>query len=448
MKNDLGKRKNVKFWTLVWGLGLAGQLCWNMENQWFNTFVYEKIAKDPTIISWMVAISAIATAVSTFATGTMVDRKGRRKRAVAVGYIFWGLFTILFGCTEFITKGGQSNGANLLLTAAIAVVSADAIMSFFGSMGNDSGFNSWMNDHMNEKNKGQIGAALATQPIIGTIAGTVAGGMLVGSDNNYMRLFLTMGGFVILCGLLALFFMEDSKDLKPYKEGTFWQQLASVFNFKKYFALKELVWVNFTLAAYFIAFNMYFTHLGNYMIYYLGFTADFMGYIEGLGLVLAMLMVFPASKFINAGKHVVIAYASVVFNIIGLLILGLFVRPDNINTATIINPVMLIGIFFIGVGYVVFLQTISVWAKALYPQESKGQFEGIRILFFVLIPMIVAPLISNPIIKHSGEIVNDYGFVEYLPTEVLFLVAAGISLVTFIPLFMAAKYSKKKSEKK
>ena len=85
------KKKNGYFWVLVWGLGLAGQLCWNMENQWFNTFVYEKIAKNPTIISWMVAISAIATALSTFLTGTMVDRRGRRKRAVAIGYIFWGI---------------------------------------------------------------------------------------------------------------------------------------------------------------------------------------------------------------------------------------------------------------------------------------------------------------------------------------------------------------------
>ena len=58
-----GKKTNpAKFWILVWLLGLAGQLCWNIENQWFNTFVYAKIAKDPTIISWMLAISALATA--------------------------------------------------------------------------------------------------------------------------------------------------------------------------------------------------------------------------------------------------------------------------------------------------------------------------------------------------------------------------------------------------
>lgn len=445
MKN---KKTNGLFWVLVWSLGLAGQLCWNMENQWFNTFVYEKIAKDPTIISWMVAISAIATAFSTFLTGTMVDRRGRRKRAVAIGYIFWGIFTIVFGLTQYIMSGEKSNTANLLMTAGVAVVAADAIMSFFGSMGNDSGLNAWMNDHMNDKNRGQIGAALATQPIIGTILGTVVGGMLVGSENNYMRLFITMGGFVIICGILSIFAMKDSEDLKPYVQGTFWQQFASVFNFKKYFELKELVWVNLTLAAYFIAFNMYFTHLGNYMIYYLGFTPDFMGYIEGVALVLAMLMVIPATKLINAGKQVAITFAAVIFNIIGLLILAFMVRPDNINPSTILNPAMLVGVFFIGVGYVVFLQTISIWGKELYPEETKGQFEGVRIVFFVLIPMIVAPLISNPIIKKSGEIVNSYGITEYLPTEVLFMIAAPVSLLTLIPLVFAARYHRKAQENK
>lgn len=176
-------KSSIGFWALIWLLGLAGQLCWNMENQWFNTFVYAKIAKDPTIISWMLAISAAATTVSTFLFGCVSDRKGNRKTLVSVGYILWGIFTILFGTTEFINK--DSNSA--LVGIAFAVVAADAIMSFFGSMGNDIGFNAWINDHMTPDNSGALGAALAVQPVIGTIVGTIAGGLLVGADDNYMR---------------------------------------------------------------------------------------------------------------------------------------------------------------------------------------------------------------------------------------------------------------------
>ena len=32
------RTRDIRFWVLVWGLGLVGQLCWNIENQWFNTF--------------------------------------------------------------------------------------------------------------------------------------------------------------------------------------------------------------------------------------------------------------------------------------------------------------------------------------------------------------------------------------------------------------------------
>ncbi len=53
-----------KNWLIIWVVGLAGQLCWNVENQWFNTFVYEKIAPNPDIIKWMVAVSATVTTLS------------------------------------------------------------------------------------------------------------------------------------------------------------------------------------------------------------------------------------------------------------------------------------------------------------------------------------------------------------------------------------------------
>lgn len=437
---EKSKGMGFRFWLLVWGLGIAGQLCWNMENQWFNTFVYAKIAKDPTIISWMVAISATATTIATFLGGTLSDRKGRRRIVISVGYIMWGVFTIIFGLTQFITGGAVSATSKLMAVAGIAVVSSDAIMSFFGSMGNDGGFNAWANDNMTEKNRGQIGAAMATQPVIGTIVGTVVGGMLVGSDDNYMRLFLVMGVAVIIFGILALVLLKESPELKPNVQGTFSQQFFSVFNFKKYFGLKELVWVNLTLAVYFIAFNMYFTHLGNYMIYYLGFTADLMGIIEGVTLVVAMLAVIPATGLINRNKSPLLCIISVVLNFLGVMVLGLFVRPENVDTAAFFNPVLMGGVLLIGMGYVLILQTLTVWSKQLYPSDSRGQFEGIRILFFVLIPMVIAPLISNPVIKASGEYVDENGFTAYLPTHTLFLVASGLVLLTFIPLFFAKKY--------
>ena len=436
------RSSDFRFWVLVWGLGLIGQLCWNIENQWFNTFVYAKIAKDPTIISWMVAVSAIATTISTFLFGTLSDRKGKRKPFMAIGYILWGIFTILFGTTEFITKGEPAAAASVVIVAGTAVVLADALMSFFGSMGNDASYNAWLNDMMNDDNRGSIGAALATQPIIGTIIGTILGGILIGADDNYMRLFIVFGGLAIVFGVLSLFIVEDSKDLKPYKNGPFFRQLMDGFDFRELLKHRELIWVFLVLTTYFIAFNVYYPHVGNYMIYYLGFSADSIGIIQGIALILGMLSVIPSSKLLNKGNFVTAASVSIILSMIGVGILGLFGRPQYVDPTTILNWSLLIGLFFFGCGYIMFMQVTSVWMKQLFPEDSKGQFEGFRIIFFVLIPWIVSPFIANPIIKNNGEIIDANGQTAFLPTHVLFLVSTVLILITFVPLIFAAKRRK------
>lgn len=432
------KTSGFRMWTLVWGLGLAGQICWNMENQWFNTFVYTKIGKDPSIITGMLICSAMATTFATFFFGTWADRTGKRRTFISLGYILWGIFTICFGLTEFISK-------DLYVLAGISVVVADTVMSFFGSMGNDAGFNTWTTDILTDNNRGQIGAALATQPVLGTIIGTVVGGLLVGEDNNYMRLFVTMGVFVILFGIISLVFLNKNDDVEPSKRGSFFKQFISVFNFKEFFKLKELVWVNIAVAVFFIGFNVYFAYIGNYIIYYLGYTADMMGIIEAVPLVLSMLTAIPASHLINKNKHVPLSIFAIAINILGLLVLAP-ITPDMVDSTQIFNFRLWLGIFLVGVGYVTILQTTKVWTKQLYPENSKGQFEGIWILFFVLIPMIGGSFIGEAVVKTSGEVIlNELsGQTEYIPNGNIFFVGAIVILLSMLPIIMTRKYNKKR----
>lgn len=438
MKNNLKKHNSgFSMWLLIWGLGLAGQICWNMENQWFNTFVYSKIGKDPSIITGMLICSAAATTFATFFFGTWADRLGCRRKFIGLGYILWGIFTIAFGLTEFISK-------DLYLFAAISVVLADTVMSFFGSMGNDAGFNTWTNDILTDSNRGGIGAALATQPVLGTIIGTVIGGILVGENDNYMRLFIVMGVFVIVFGVISLLTLNKNDDVTPNKQGTFFNQFLSVFNFKEFFKLKECMLVHVGVAIFFIGFNVYFSYIGNYIIYYLGYTADMMGIIEAVPLVLAMLSAIPVGILINKNKHPILSLVSITINIIGLLILYP-VTPDKIDNTKIFNPILWIGIFLVGVGYVGILQTTKVWAKQLYPVGSKGQFEGIWILFFVLIPMIGGSLIGEAVVKTGGEQFLDEasGQMQYIPNGTIFIVGAAIILFSAIPFILTIKHHKK-----
>lgn len=437
------KYGSLRLWGLIWGLGLAGQLCWNVENQWFNTFVYAKIAKDSNIVTLMVITSALVTTFSTFFFGTLSDRKGSRRKFISIGYIAWGLFTIAFGLTEFIGSGTVGAASKLGVLAAVLVILMDDIMSFFGSMGNDSGYNAWTNDITTDKNRGQIGAALATQPVIGTIVGTVLGGMLIGSDDNYQRLFWVMGLFVIAMGVLSLLTLREAPGLKANKEGPFWRQFGSVFNFKGFFAQRELVLVCVTTTLFFIAFNVYFVQMGNWMIYYMGFSPDTMGLIQGIGLIAAMLLAIPAARLINRNRTPHVGAAAIVINMIGLWVLYLFVRPGTVDTGGIFsaaNVPLLLAIFMAGSGYILIMQSMTMWVKQLYPAHNRGQYEGIRVMFFTLIPMIIGTSIGNEVIKGgAGTIVNEYGITENIPTESIYLWAAVLVLLAFIPLYFAGR---------
>ena len=432
------KTSGLRMWLLIWGLGLAAQMCWNIENQWFNTFVYAKIGKNPSIITGMLICSAAATSFSTFFFGTWSDRSGKRRHFMSYGYILWGIFTIVFGLTEFLPK-------EMYVLAGLSVVLADTVMSFFGSMANDASYNAWTNDIMTDANRGQIGAALATQPVLGTILGTVVGGFLVGEHDNYMRLFLVMGGAIIVFGILTLFILNEGDDVEPSVRGTFWHQFGEVFNFKALFARRELFWVHVCIAVFFIGFNIYFAYMGNYIIYYLGFSADQMGVIEAVPLVLAMISAIPVGMLLNRDKHVPVVIAAILINFAGLWILRPL-TPAMVDTSKLINPILLLGIFVVGVGYVAFLQAMKVWAKRLYPADSRGQFEGIWVLFFVLIPMIGGSIGGEAVVRASGETFVDAvsGQTQFIPNGNIFLWGSVVILLSLIPALLAGKEYRKR----
>ena len=426
-KKNVAEKIGRREWILIWVVGLAGQLCWNVENQWFNTFIYEKIGPYPEIISWMTAVSSIVTTFSTFFWGTWSDRKGKRRPFIFIGYVLWGMFTIMFGVSEFLPK-------NQIVAAAVMVVAMDALMSFFGSMGNDAAFSSWTTDISNEKNRGQIGAAMAALPIIGTIAGTVVSGILI-NILDYFAFFIIMGVSVMIIGTVGFLFMQEGENLQSNRdEKGFWHQVFSVFNFKTVKENKELFCVFLISCVYFICFNFYYAHIGNYFIYVLGFDEGMSGILQGVGLGLAILATVPATKAINNGKHIKMIIASIIFSVVGLFVIG-FAG----NTIAFLVP----GIILAGIGYVLIMQTTTAWSKNLYPEGSFGQFEGVRIVFNVMIPMVLGPSSANIVIQNLGTQVVINGNEGMAPSAMLFFVAGIMSAFTLIPTYFATKQKRK-----
>lgn len=418
-----------KNWALIWILGLAGQLCWNVENAWFNTFVYAKIAPNPTIISWMIGVSATVTTFATFFVGTLGDRKGKRKPYIAWGYILWGIFTIAFGIAEFLPKSS-------IVAAGCFVVGMDAIMSFFGSVGYDSAFSAWTTDISDESNRGKVGGAFATMPVLATIFGSIASGIII-EVFGFFTFFIIIGSIVSLIGIFTLFMLQDAKTLHAKKDlQGFWHQFFSVFNYKTVHNNKELFWVFTIMMVYFIGFNVYFPYVTIYFVNFLGMDYTITGIVQGVSLLVAVLLTIPTARFIDRGKNTSVIAGALLINVVGLVIISL----------SKLIFILGIGMLLTGIGYVVILQTLTAWFKNLYPEDQRGQFEGIKQLFFVCIPMIIGPTFSNIIISNFGAkgVVN--GQSGMIPNEMLFIVSAILTLITFLPLAPAGRLLKERKQ--
>lgn len=424
LKLAVNNRISKKNWALIWILGMAGQICWNIENSWFNTFVYDKIAKDPSIISWMVAVSAIVSTLATFLIGTWSDRAGKRKPFIAVGYICWGIFTIAFGTAEFLPK-------NPLIIAIVFIVAADAVMSFFGSTGYDAAYNPWTTDISNVHNRGKLGAAFAAMPVLATIFGAVVSGMII-DQLDFFAFFIIMGSVVTLTGIFTLFSLKDHPGLKARKNSRgYWAQFTEVFQVKTVIGNKELFWVFVVNCVYFIAFNVYFPYITIYLNNYLNLSYTISGAIQAIGLVSAICLTIPVARWINRGKTAPIILFAVAANFVGLI---LFTLSSKLS-------VLLIATFCAGIGYVLVIQTITAWVKNLFPEQQRGQFEGVKMIFAVCLPMVIGPFISNVVIKNYGVYMEIDGISGMVPTEVLFLISAIITLFTLLPLIPAGRHA-------
>ena len=233
--------------------------------------------------------------------------------------------------------------------------------------------------------------------------------------------------------MLCLFTLRDAPGLAPNRDPRgFWHQFAAVFDFKIVGRNRELFWVFLVMMVYFIGFNVYFPYITVYFTDNLGMDYTLTGVVQGAGLLAASVLTIPAARFIDRGKCGPVIAAAVGCNLLGLL---------GVSFSTAFVP-LLIGVFGAGAGYILVLQALTAWIKNLYPEDQRGQFEGVKQLFFVCVPMIVGPAIATPVINAFGveKIVN--GVAGMVPGNSLFLISGLVTLLALLPLLPAARMEK------
>ncbi len=452
-KTKLGGR----IWLNIILFGLMGQIAWAVENMFFNTFLYNSIYNGATqeavngsidvmsAISIMVAASASFTVIATFLMGTLSDKIGRRKPFISIGYILWGIVTAGFGVISRDHTAelfGLNDEIKILTVTVAMVIVMDCIMSFIGSTGNDAAFNAWVTDVTNTRNRATVESVLTILPLVAT-AGVMG---LAGAVESigYDVIFIGLGAIVTLCGIIGLFSIKDSK-VKTVQSGSFWKDLLYGFrlsvvkeNKKLYLALSANC---FTSTAFQVFFPYIFIYLGKVMNFSLdnvlaSLTPAIMA-VAAVVVLIAVALVISAGKLMDKlGKDKFMVF-SVVLYFAGLFAAGF---AKNIVVFFICAVPALLGWALFGIA-------MNASVRDYMPEGKVGSFQGIRIIFYVLIPMIIGPFVGNIVCRFSKiTYTNEYNVVTSAPGNVMFWAAAVVAVLTLIPVIILRKNNKKTTE--
>lgn len=439
-------------WFNIVLFSFMGGVAWNIENMYFNTFLYDSIyggasanamanvMAPTTAISRMVALSAITAVVTTFIMGTLSEKMKKRKVFISFGYIIWGVITAAFG---FISKEsvasvfGFSDEVKILAVTVWIVIFMDMLMTFMGSTSNDSAFNAWLNDVTNTHVRPKVETALMFVGLFSMLAVMGVGSLAQSGTITYTVFFIGLGVVVTACGITGLFSLDEPQIKGEKTNSNYWSDLFYGFRPSVIKENSKLYLVLAALSIYNIAIQVFFPYLFVY-----------------LGNVIIPGAVFDAKTIVVA----VIAVAALAAGVIGMLkasdknrfvtylctialfIIGLVILSTSTNII-----VVLLGIAPTLVGYVVIQIQLTATMRDFIPEDKVGLFQGIRMIFVVLLPMIIGPALGDLACRSSNITIIEYGVEKLVPSTSMFFYAAIVAVFILIPMIVL---NKKKGFKK
>ncbi len=445
------KNLSKKTWFNIILFSLTGQLAWSVENMCFNTFMYNSIYANATqeaassfeamtAVNYMVACSAVVAVLTTFVMGNLSDKFKNRRLFISVGYIVWGIVTGLFG---FITKDniatvtGLTDEVKLLLASVWAVIIMDCIMTCMGSTSNDSAFNAWVTDITTPSIRPKVETLLAVIPLVATVIVLGFNGVAQSGAISYTTFFIGLGIFVVLCGVAGLFILDEPQSKSPENEKIpYFKNLVYTFrpsvikeNFRLYLALGAICCISVAFQTFFPYFFIYIQHALLPGLETIKITAlPIVAVVLGLAASVAIAVVFM--KMAAKDKK------SIFIPSIVILFAGLMGAAFSNNNIFYFIAFALPAV----VAYFIFSIQLNALIRDFTPDGKAGLFQGLRMIFVVLIPMVIGPMLGEIASKGSQIYYeNEVHVLKLLPSSMMFAYAAVAAAVAIIPLVILMK---------
>ncbi|MBR3692464.1 MAG: MFS transporter [Clostridia bacterium] len=419
MKTKLSGR----FWLALTLFSLIGQVAWVVENMYFNVFIYNMFRATPSDISAMVAASAVAAAVTTVLMGALSDRLGRRKAFICGGYILWGITIFAFTfLREDIVGGLFPMAASVSALCVTLTIILDCVMTFFGSTANDAAFNAWLTDSTDASNRGAAEGINAMMPLVAILA--VFGGFMfvdLSGEAGWQTVFTVIGGVVILVGVLGIFLIREP-EIRPSETGC----LGNIIYGFRPSTVRANARLYLYLAA-FAVFNISIQIFMPYLIIYYEKSLGMADYVLIMAPAVILASVFTAlwGKMYDRRGFRFSAAVAVLCLMAGYVLL--YLTRGRL-------PVFL-GSLLMMCGYLAGMAVFGAVIRDHTPVGMAGRFQGLRIVFQVLIPGFVGPAIGAWVLRNAEYITNSDGTTSFLPNANIFL-AALVAAAVLMPLFI------------
>jgi MFS family permease len=423
-----------RIWASFLIIGLTGQFAWTIENMYFNVYLYNTISTNPNNIALMVASSAIVATLTTLVMGAFSDKLGRRKPFISLGYIFWGLSTMAFGLISVENIAKLFPAANAVAAASAVLIIMDCVMTFFGSTANDAAFNAYVTDTTTTGNRGRVESVLAVLPLMSMLIIFGAFDSMT-QKGEWQKFFNIFGAMVTVTGLVSLVLLKDSKVVQSDKtEDHYLRSLVHGFkpsvirnNPSIYLALTAL-------GIFSIAVQVFFPYLIIYMQHYL--QIDAYAIVLGIVLIVASVVSVIGGGFIDKAGKMKFVFPSAIIMFAGLI--GMFFARSMVS-------VIMIGSVMMS-GYMLVSATLSAIVRDHTPVDKVGHFQGIRMIFAVLLPMVIGPFIGAAVIINSDSTYVDLGVVKSVPTPSIFLASAAVLLLVTIPILLLRRRKRNEND--